>query len=261
MSTWVLLRGLTRERGHWGTFPDRLSAVLGASVVALDLAGNGQRHGVPSPARIEALAADVDTQVRRLGLVEAVSVLALSLGAMVAVAWARAASVALERQVLVSTSLRPFAPLHWRMRPAAAAQLGWHLVRGAPRPLEAAVLRFTSAGADPAVLAHWLRLRQQHPVSRTNALRQLLAAARFAVVDPPVVPTLLLAGRGDRLVDPRCSERIAAAWRCRLALHPTAGHDLPLDAPDWVIEQVRAWVADATHPAPAAGHPAHAPRV
>jgi hypothetical protein len=25
--------------------------------------------------------------------------------------------------------------------------------------------------------------------------------------------------------------------------HPTAGHDLPLDAPDWVIERVSAWQA------------------
>jgi hypothetical protein len=25
--------------------------------------------------------------------------------------------------------------------------------------------------------------------------------------------------------------------------HPTAGHDLPLDAPDWVTEQIRGWLA------------------
>jgi hypothetical protein len=45
------------------------------------------------------------------------------------------------------------------------------------------------------------------------------------------------------LVNSRCSLAIADAWHCALALHPDAGHDLPLDAPQWVIEQVRHWLA------------------
>jgi hypothetical protein len=28
-----------------------------------------------------------------------------------------------------------------------------------------------------------------------------------------------------------------------LIMHPSAGHDLPLDAPDWVAEAVAGWLA------------------
>ena len=62
---------------------------------------------------------------------------------------------------------------------------------------------------------------------------------------------LLLNGAGDRLVDPRCSDRIAAAFGLPLHRHPRAGHDLPLDAPDWVAAEVAAFAA-ATSKAPAA---------
>ncbi|RYY52271.1 MAG: alpha/beta hydrolase, partial [Comamonadaceae bacterium] len=57
MTTWVLLRGLTREAGHWGAFPDLLRAQLqsGTRVIALDLPGNGALHAQRSPARIEEL--------------------------------------------------------------------------------------------------------------------------------------------------------------------------------------------------------------
>ena len=88
-------------------------------------------------------------------------------------------------------------------------------------------------------------------MSATNALRQLLAAARYRA--PAVAPhphILLLASQNDRLVNSRCSQAIARGWQCDLALHPQAGHDLPLDAPRWVLEQVQQWlcrVAAAKH--------------
>jgi hypothetical protein len=54
-------------------------------------------------------------------------------------------------------------------------------------------------------------------------------------------------------VDSRCSHAIARGWHCALALHPHAGHDLPLDAPQWVLEQVQQWLVHAgPSPTPAA---------
>jgi len=40
------------------------------------------------------------------------------------------------------------------------------------------------------------------------------------------------------LVSVRCSERLAAQWGVLLQLHPTAGHDLPLDDGSWVVQQI-----------------------
>jgi pimeloyl-ACP methyl ester carboxylesterase len=92
------------------------------------------------------------------------------------------------------------------------------------------------------VLSAWTQARQQRPVSAANALRQLLAAALYRVrKNPPGVPLLLLASEQDGLVDVRCSLAVAQRWGCPLRLHPWAGHDLPLDDPDWVIAQVASW--------------------
>src|SRR5258708_36608644 len=42
MSTWILLRGLTREARHWGPLPALLRAATATdSVLPLDLPGNG----------------------------------------------------------------------------------------------------------------------------------------------------------------------------------------------------------------------------
>jgi pimeloyl-ACP methyl ester carboxylesterase len=241
MSAWVLLRGLTREAGHWGGFPQRLQEALGEPVLPLDLPGNGSRHAERSPTSIAALAADLQARIAQLALPRPPAVLALSLGAMVAIEWARRNAGAARGLVLVATSLRPLAPMHWRLRPRAAARLLGGLLAGDARRLEQAVLELTSAGRDPAVLDDWLALRARHPVGRANAMRQLFAAARYRTTARPICPTLLLAGRGDRLVDPRCSARLAEAWNAPLDLHPWAGHDLPLDDPAWVVERVVRW--------------------
>ena len=57
LASWVLLRGLTREQGHWGQFPDQVRAALpGNTVLSIDLPGNGQLNDVQSPTRVEAMA-------------------------------------------------------------------------------------------------------------------------------------------------------------------------------------------------------------
>ena len=56
--TWVLLRGLTREAGHWGGFGATLARALAAGapdgrpprIVALDLPGHGESAWSPSGA-------------------------------------------------------------------------------------------------------------------------------------------------------------------------------------------------------------------
>lgn len=49
---------------------------------------------------------------------------------------------------------------------------------------------------------------------------------------------LLIASEQDRLVNVACSKTLASRWQIPLSLHPDAGHDLPLDDPDWLYEQI-----------------------
>lgn len=245
MSRWILLRGLTREARHWGDFPAQLAEALpGSQVLTFDLPGNGARHSERSPATVEAMADGCEVQ--RAGLGEAVNVIAMSLGAMVAVAWAQRHPGALRSAVLINTSLRPFSPIHHRLRPAHYPALLRLALGATPRQWEETVLRLTSrhAGTPRAeLLEQWLSYRSDCPVSRANALRQLWAASRYrAPPEPPALPLLLLSSAQDGLVDPRCSAALARAWHCPLRQHPTAGHDLPLDDGPWVLSQVADWL-------------------
>lgn len=248
MSTWVLLRGLTRESRHWGSFPAALDAALGgAPILALDLPGNGRLQAERSPASAEAMAAWCRDELRRRGLAPPYRLLAMSLGAMVAVAWASRHPQELAGCVLVNTSLRPFSPFYRRLRPAAYPSLLWlALARPRAERHEGVVLRLTTrhAPASEAVLRDWVALHRECSVTRGNALRQLIAAARFSAPQAaPATPLLVLAGARDALVDVSCSRQLAAAWQVPLAVHPSAGHDLPLDDAPWVAEQVRRWLA------------------
>jgi hypothetical protein len=134
-------------------------------------------------------------------------------------------------------------PFFHRLRPRNyAALLNLALLPRSPGRIQRTVWRLTSNAPEPptAVIDAWVAARARHPVSATNALRQLLAAARYRA--PAVVPhphILLLASQNNRLENSRCSRAIAHGWQCDLALHPHAGHDLPLDAPLWVLEQVQ----------------------
>lgn len=246
-TTWILLRGLTRACHHWGRFAGVLEHTLGdVRVIALELPGNGSLHRMSSPASIPAMAAYCRTALVQRGIAPPYRILAMSLGAMVAVAWASAHPAEVSHCVLVNTSLRPFSPFYRRLRPANYPALLRVALGARALAAERAILRMTSAiHADDATLAQdWATFRALHPVSAGNALCQVLAAACFrAPLVPPLADTLLLAGAGDQLVSPECSRAIATAWRRELRVHPTAGHDLPLDDGPWVAAQVADWLA------------------
>jgi pimeloyl-ACP methyl ester carboxylesterase len=246
MMTCILLRGLTREAGHWGHFPEELRTALGdATVVAIDLPGAGALHDLSSPAKIEDIALQCRMQAQALGLQPPFHLVALSLGAMVAVAWARRHPDEVPTAVLINTSLGSQCQPWRRLRPAAWPALLRLLLPARDVLRESIIYRLTSnrpADAE-ATLKAWVAIRQQHPVAAANAFRQLLAAARYRPPAPPERTRLLvLASRGDRLVDPDCSRRLAKTWHTDYAEHPDAGHDLPIDDGPWVAARIAEWV-------------------
>ena len=245
--TWVLLRGLMREQRHWGSFPATLARALpGAHIVTPDLPGNGTRHAQNSATRVVDMVEACRQELQARGIPAPYHLLALSLGGMVAVEWAHHYPQEIARCVLLNTSMRPYSPFYRRLRWQNYGALLRQLLLGDAGSQEALILRLTSqrhAGGNPALLADWLSYQQQYPVSRRNALRQLLSAARFrAPASKPVMPLLVLAGGRDRLVDPGCSHRLARAWQTAYEIHADAGHDLPLDQPEWVAQTVAQWL-------------------
>ncbi len=252
MSTWVFLRGLARESRHWGNFPATFQAeIANASIISPDLPGNGQRNHCKSPLSVPEMVDCCREELKCRGFSPPFHLLGLSLGAMVAVEWATAYPQEILPSVLINTSLRPFSPFYQRLRPRNyPSLLALATLNGNAEKAVRTIWHMTSARGDPKgdVIDDWVSIRIQNPVTRLNALRQLIAAARYrAPSRPPDVPLLVLAAAKDGLVNPQCSQQLAHRWRAAHAVHPDAGHDLPLDDGAWVARQVREWLVALPH--------------
>ncbi len=238
---WFFLRGLIREAGHWSGFLERFEAAFPErEAIPLDLPGNGARFREKSPLSVpEMTAALREHFLAKKG--EQNFLFALSLGAMCAVHWMHAWPNDFSRAVLLNTSLRGLSPLHHRLRPRNYGRILRMAFLRDPAFLERNILEMTSHKREMfgELETAWVKIHLQRPVSTANAIRQLIAAARFhPPKEKPTTPLLILSGAGDQLVDPRCSEALARHWNLPLHTHPTAGHDLTLDAPDWVLSQI-----------------------
>ncbi|CAG9165384.1 alpha/beta fold hydrolase [Cupriavidus respiraculi] len=251
MSGWILLRGLTREARHWAELPAMLRehGVVRAQerIALIDLPGNGRHAATAAPATVAGMLASVRAEARATGISTPCRVLAMSLGGMVATAWAQQYPAEIERLVLVNTSMRPFSTAAQRLRADTWPDLlrlarDWHDAQRC----EARIHRLTCRRIDraDADIAAWTAIRASAPVSRANALRQLFAAARYrAHAGPPACATLVLSSAADALVDPACSRTLARAWDTEHREHPWAGHDLPHDDPAWLAATVARWCA------------------
>lgn len=244
MTRWIFVRGLARDQRHWGDFIAQFERINpDSSIICIDLPGNGARNGETSLVTVDAMVADLRHSIARLAIDGPFNLLAMSLGAMVAVEWARCYPAEISRCLLINTSLRRFNAFHERLRPINYPLLPKILLAGSDVAYESAILRLTSNHRGEETIRQWSALRHEHPVRPGNILRQLLAAARYAgPAKPPDCHLLLLASRGDRLVDVSCSRQISQHWSVPLVEHPDAGHDLPLDDGPWVAEQVHRWL-------------------
>lgn len=244
--TWVLLRGLIREQRHWEGFAEVLAARFPDDrIVTMDLPGNGELWQQNSPTRVEGMVASLRAGLSARGLRPPFHLLALSLGGMVTVSWMTDYPGEVAGAVLVNSSVARFSPFWQRLKPANYGTIlrDGLLTRSLLRK-ERAILAMTTNLLDDCqrenVAQRWAAYAAERPVSRANSLRQLLAASRFRapIRLPSGVPVVILNGGGDRLVDPACSRAMARGWGLPLHVHPEAGHDLTLDAGNWVAERL-----------------------
>jgi pimeloyl-ACP methyl ester carboxylesterase len=240
--SWIFLRGLGRNSDHWGPFVDRFKATFpDADVELLDLRGNGSLSHSPSYLSIEDNVRDLRARSRFLKEGRSVRLLSISLGAMVAVEWARQFADEIEEVVLINTSERGTSKFWQRLQPRNYPKFLtlWSLGQTSEKA-EHEILRMTSQLADKK---KWATVFSQSSVTkRGNFLRQLIAASRYEFPrQKPKTDVLILNSAKDRMVSPVCSQNIAELWHLKIHTHPEAGHDLPLDAPDWICEQISSW--------------------
>jgi pimeloyl-ACP methyl ester carboxylesterase len=244
---WILIRGLARESAHWGDFVPLLQAAFpDAKITLLDLPGAGCFYQENSPNNIPAITAYVRQQAFNKDLLkQPVTLLALSLGAMVAWEWMQKYPEDICGATLINTSFANLSPFYHRLRWQSYKDfLGLLMARDLYRK-EYKIVQLVSnrRDQDQQIAKAWEKIQNERPISFNNSLQQLIAAASFRPDHiKPQQPVLLLNGEGDRLVSCACSEAIQKKWQLELRRHPWAGHDLTLDDGIWVILQLKEWV-------------------
>ena len=244
---WFLLRGLGREYGHWhDVLPMLRDYYPHSEFHCLDQPGCGMRHQQRSPwlihntveiLRSEYLACKQEGRK--------CFIIGLSLGGMIAVAWATKYPEDFHGGILINTSMPSINSRFDRLRPQALlAMLKSFVYLGNPSKRERQLLNLVSnyQSTRERLLPSWVAIQRKRQVSAANYLRMLYSATTFTAPSyPPFRQTLILKSKHDRLINARCSDQIQESWQVPLAEHSTAGHDLTSDEPQWVLEQITDW--------------------
>lgn len=251
MNTFLLIRGLSRQQAHWGEFPDILRHYFkdnsqDVRIVFEDLPGFGQRNSEQSPASIEKIAELLSPRLEQY-VTEAgkkIHIVGISMGGMVALELAKRFPQYCESLVMINSSVKPVSRFYQRLQPMAYPSIIKAWFHPFMRQSEAEILKISSEiySRDNALLNHWLGLRKKYQPSRKAAFQQIIAALKYqAAKQKPLEHVCLIASKKDRIASYRCTLNLAAYWHVGFYLHPSAGHDLALDDPEWLTETLCNW--------------------
>ncbi len=240
-SSWIFLRGLSREKLHWGEFPDFFEKYFNSKVHCLDFPGTGEFFKHASPSRIQEI---VEHLVMHSSQITSQNwILAHSMGGLVALEWMKREPHRFLGAVLINSSVKGISPLFGRLTPFAIKQI-LNLWIHQKNPLKTETIKYALTSNDilkkQATIPRWMEIQFKHPVSIRTSWNQICAAA-FYVASKPRYPTLLLNSTADRMVSPISSEAISRKWNLPLYSHSWAGHDLVHDDPVWVVHQIDEW--------------------
>lgn len=237
----LLLRGLTRTIRHWGSLLDDLGASF--RIVVMDNRGAGRSDAPLGIYSIKTMADDAALVLAAAG-VERAAVFGISLGGAVAQELCLRHPAAVSHLVLGCTrankrdsqppraaTVRDLLCLLWLPESRA-------LERSTPLVLSQAFL-----AEHPEVLDEWKRIATIDPTRRRALIGQVGAMARHDTRDRLAtiqVPTLVVSGDADRLIEVECSHRLAQRIPgARLEILRGAGHDLPAERPSQLAALLR----------------------
>lgn len=221
------LRGLMRGNQHWGDFAKVLKQQNpNLQFVPLEMPGNGERWSEDSLTDPEDVVEDLRKQMQKN---QKVTLVGISLGGMVALKWAELYPEEIKQVFIINSSLKQYSPFYHRLRPQNYFKI-LSLINQTEELREKGILRMTSSRND--FLPYPIT-----PFKVINFFRQLILAMKIQIQKMRLKP-IVIASAQDRLVSAECSKEIAYRYQTQILIHPTAGHDIPLDDPQWLAQQI-----------------------
>lgn len=238
---YVLLRGLVRGNGHWGNFLTVLKAINPrAEIEIYEIPGNGTRCQETTPLDPFEVISDFRQRSEFVRNKEPFILCGISLGGMLALKWVELFPEEIAKAFVVNSSLKSLSPFFHRLRfENYLLIMRIFLVRSSD-VREHRILEITSNrnDLDPKIIDQLVTFSRNHPVSEWNVFRQLYLAGKIHISQNLNPSIKIIQSIQDRLVDPKCSQKIAEYLQAELIVHPTAGHDIPLDDPEWLAKQL-----------------------
>jgi pimeloyl-[acyl-carrier protein] methyl ester esterase len=247
---WLLLRGLARDQRHWMQFGSIFEERMpGSRVFMLDLPGMGNQNKRLSPLTVPGIVDDLRHRWKQIehDFGGPWGILAVSLGGMVAMDWCDRYAYDFQKLVLVNSSSGGVSHPLRRLQPPMIAEFLKIAKARSAREKEQTILGFNSnirSAQDPSIEDAWAQFAEDSPNTVLNIARQIIAGTQYRAPKSLMPRILVLSALQDHLTHPSCSWDLARRFGSSLVFHDTAGHDLPMDAPEWLVDQVRFWMDD-----------------
>lgn len=240
----VLIRGLFRNQYHWGEFPDLLrNALEETEIFCVDIPGAGERHLEASPTSIEAM---VDAIRFKYRFTSKLSIISLSMGGMIGLNWAYRYPQEINKLVCINTSSANSSYFYERLLPKNYFKILIALsvnVKARETIIYSMVSskHISNKQKSHDVINNWVAINNKYPMKKRNFFYQLLAALSFHI-EKPSCELLFISSKSDKLVSYKATKALAKKWQSSLIINENDGHDIALDNPNWLCQQLINWL-------------------
>jgi pimeloyl-ACP methyl ester carboxylesterase len=243
-----LLRGLVREKEHWGDFKQKVQdAFPNANIVTPEIQGVGEYVDLISPNNFQAMIEFMRSNHQEYFTSNQDNILfAMSLGGMITRQWIEMYPSDFKKIILVNTSFKGINPLFKRLRPVSILNFFKIFLSPGVKARETSIIKMVSNNSKnhSRIIQEWIEIQSRRPVKRASFINQIKAALTFNPPQtwPSGLPLLILAAKKDRLCSYKSSQKLHEVWGGQYLEHETAGHDIPIDDGEWLIDKIKRWM-------------------